>query len=249
VGAFLEGAAVLGRRTAELHLALASATDDPAFEPEPFDAHEAEAIGTEMREQGMRAFDLLKANLAVLPDEILAMAGQALGRRRQIVDSLSLKAQDHVYGKRIRTHGDYHLGHVLRTKNDFVIIDFEGEPSRPLAQRRMKHSPLKDVAAMLRSFSYAANATLMTYTARHPEDFASLEPWASLWERTVSAEFLSAYREVTKASDILPAAEDHFRGLLNAYLLEKATYELMHELNDRPAWVRIPLAGILALAA
>jgi len=247
VGAFLEAAAVLGRRTAELHLALASGAD-PAFAPEPFDAREAEASTAEMQTEAMKAFDQLKIKLSTLPDEILEMAGMALGKRRQIVDRLCIK-QDHDCGKRIRTHGDYHLGQVLRTKNDFAIIDFGGDPARPLAQRRAKHSPLKDVAAMLRSFSYAANATLMTYTTRHPEDFRSLEPWAGLWERTVSAEFLSVYREVIKPGKIVPAGEDDFRKLLDTCLLEKATYELVHELNNRSAWVRIPLAGILALPA
>jgi maltose alpha-D-glucosyltransferase/alpha-amylase len=249
VGAYLAAAAVLGRRTAELHLALASEPDDPAFSPEPFDAREIETMTAGMREDAARAFDLLKGNLSVLPDEVLEMAGVALGKRRAIVERLSLNGEGRDFGKRIRTHGDYHLGQVLRTKNDFAIIDFEGEPARPLDQRRAKHTPLKDVAGMLRSFRYAANATLMTYTTRHPEDFESLAPWASLWERTVSAEFLAAYREVTKTSDILPAAEDDFRKLLDACLLEKATYELMYELNNRPTWVRIPLAGILALAA
>ena len=184
---------VLGRRTAELHLALASAVNDPAFAPEPFEATEIEAMTARMQERAVNAFDLLKSNLVNLPDEILEMAGLALGKRRQIVDRLNLPAHDHDYGKRIRIHGDYHLGQVLRTKNDFVIIDFEGEPARPLAERRAKYSPLKDVAGMLRSFSYAANATLMTYTTRHPEDFETLEPWARLWERTVSDEFLNAY--------------------------------------------------------
>ncbi|HUB79073.1 MAG TPA: maltose alpha-D-glucosyltransferase [Bryobacteraceae bacterium] len=249
VGAFLEAAAVLGRRTAELHMALAAATDDPAFAPEPLDAHQIGSETTRMRGDAAEAFDLLKANLSALPDEILVMAGAALGKRRQIVERLGLHAGDRDYGKRIRTHGDYHLGQVLRTRNDFVIIDFEGEPARPLGERRAKHSPLKDVAGMLRSFSYAANATLMTYTTRHPEDFEALEPWATLWERTVSAEFLATYREGTQGSNILPPAEEDFRRLLDAYLLEKATYELMYELNNRPTWVRIPLAGILALTA
>jgi maltose alpha-D-glucosyltransferase/alpha-amylase len=249
VGAFLEAAVALGRRTAELHLALAAATGDPAFSPESFDTPEIEAMTAQMRDEARNAFDLLKSNLAILPDEILEMAGLALGRRRQIVDRLNLPAQGHDYGKRIRTHGDYHLGQVLRTKNDFVIIDFEGEPARPLAQRRAKYSPLKDVAGMLRSFSYAATATLMTYSIRHHEDFASLEPWARLWERTVSDKFLSTYRETIKAGNILPPGEEDFRRLLDACLFEKATYELMYELNNRPTWVRIPLAGILALAA
>ena len=249
VGAFLEAAAVLGRRTAELHLALASATGDPAFAPEPLDAREVEASTEQRREESTKAFDLLKSSLSVLPDEVLEMAGVALGKRRQILDRLSLKPQQRDAGMCIRTHGDYHLGQVLRTRNDFVIIDFEGEPARSLAQRRAKHSPLKDVAGMLRSFSYAANATLMTYTTRHPEDFESLEPWASLWERTVSAEFLSTYRESLHGSDIVPCGEEAFHRLLDACLLEKATYELTYELNNRPTWVRIPLAGILALTA
>ncbi|HXJ40805.1 MAG TPA: putative maltokinase, partial [Bryobacteraceae bacterium] len=248
VGAYLEAAAVLGRRTAELHLALAAATNDATFSPEPFDAREVEAVALQMRDEAARAFDLLKDNLARLPDELLEMAGLVLGRRSQILDRLKLPSPDHEYGKRIRTHGDYHLGQLLRTKNDFVILDFEGEPARPLAERRAKYSPLKDVAGMLRSFSYAANATLMNYTTRHPEDFDSLEPWARLWERTVAAEFLSAYRQSAHQGNIVPEVEEEFRGLLDAYLFEKTTYELTYELNNRPTWVRIPLAGILALA-
>ncbi|HVW83408.1 MAG TPA: maltose alpha-D-glucosyltransferase [Bryobacteraceae bacterium] len=249
VGAYRDAAAVLGRRTAELHLALSAATDQPAFLPEPFTPREIEAMTAQIRDEAAQAFDLLKDSLSRLPDEFLEMAGLALGKRRQIIDRLRLPSQDHRYGKRIRTHGDYHLGQVLRSRNDFVILDFEGEPARPLEQRRARYSPLKDVAGMLRSFSYAANATLMTYTTRHPEDFASLEPWARLWERTVSSEFLQAYRQTAASADFLPEADDDFRRLLDACLFEKAMYELTYELNNRPTWVRIPLAGILTLAA
>jgi maltose alpha-D-glucosyltransferase/alpha-amylase len=249
VGAYLEAAATLGRRTAELHLALSAASGDPAFSPEPFATPDVQAMTAQMREEAARTFDLLKDNLSLLPDDVLETAGPALGKRRQTIDRLRLPLQDHDYGMRIRIHGDYHLGQVLRARNDFVILDFEGEPARPLAQRRAKYSPLKDVAGMLRSFSYAANATLMTYTTRHPEDIASLEPWARLWERTVGAEFLSAYRNTAEAGTFLPAAEEDFRRLLDACLFEKAMYELMYELNNRPTWVRIPLAGILALSA
>jgi maltose alpha-D-glucosyltransferase/alpha-amylase len=249
VGAYRDAAAVLGRRTAELHLALSAPTDQPAFLPEPFTPREIEAMTAQIRDEAAQAFDLLKDSLSRLPDEFLEMAGLALGKRRQIIDRLRLPSQDHRYGKRIRTHGDYHLGQVLRSRNDFVILDFEGEPARPLEQRRARYSPLKDVAGMLRSFSYAANATLMTYTTRHPEDFASLEPWARLWERTVSSEFLQAYRQTAVSADFLPKGDDDFRRLLDACLFEKAMYELTYELNNRPTWVRIPLAGILTLAA
>jgi maltose alpha-D-glucosyltransferase/alpha-amylase len=248
VGAYLEAAAMLGRRTAELHLALASAADDPAFAPESFSPTDIEGVTSHMRDEAAHAFELLKENLPRLPDESVEAAGILLARRRQTIDLLRLPAEAHDYGRRIRTHGDYHLGQVLRTRNDFIILDFEGEPARPLAERRRKYSPLRDAAGMLRSFSYAAVATLMTYTVRHPQDFASLEPSARLWERTVGDEFLQAYYAVAEAGNILPASEEDRRKLLNACLLEKAIYELTYELNNRPDWVRIPLAGILALA-
>ncbi len=248
VGAYLEGASVLGRRTAELHLALA-ASNDPAFAPEPFTAKEIDAVGARMREEIAQAFTLLKATLSRLPDNSIEMAGLALGRQKRITDRLTLPWQGRDYGKRTRIHGDYHLGQVLRTKNDFVILDFEGEPARPLEQRRAKYTPLRDVAGMLRSFSYAANSTLMAYTTRHPDDMASLEPWARLWEQTVGTEFLNAYRETAASGRILPEADDDFRRVLDACVIEKTIYELTYELNNRPNWIRIPLAGILALPA
>ena len=237
---------MLGRCTAELHLALASATNDPDFAVEEFTVQEIEAMSARIRSEATRALDLLKSGLSRLPDDLLETAGIALGKRRQILDKLLLPP-DGCYGKRIRIHGDYHLGQVLRTKNEFVILDFEGEPGRSLAERRAKYSPLRDVAGMLRSFSYAANATLDAYIKRHPDDFASLEPWARVWERTVAAEFLFSYRKTIAPGNILPAADADFERLLNACLLEKAMYELTYEMNNRPSWVRIPLAGILTL--
>jgi maltose alpha-D-glucosyltransferase/alpha-amylase len=248
VGAYVDAAGVLGKRTAELHLALASAAGDPAFAPEQFARNEVDAMTSKMRDEVSLTFALLKATLSHLPDNSIEMAGLALGRQKRIIDRLSLTAAGHDFGKRIRIHGDYHLGQVLRTRNDFVILDFEGEPARPLEQRRAKYTPLKDVAGMLRSFSYAANSTLITYTTRHPEDMASLEPWARLWEQTVAAEFLAAYRNTVTSGNLVPAADEDFRKLLDACLLEKAMYELTYELNNRPTWIRIPLAGILTLA-
>ncbi|HLJ77622.1 MAG TPA: hypothetical protein VKT75_09420, partial [Acidobacteriaceae bacterium] len=141
----------------------------------------------------------------------------------------------------------YHLGQVLRSKGDFVIIDFEGEPARPLAERRSKQSPLKDVAGMLRSFSYAAFAALTKYTSRRPEAYAQLESWAQLWETSVSGEFLRAYIEAIGQSPIVPAQGEAFETLLDIYMLDKALYELLYELNNRPTWIRIPLHGIVSL--
>ena len=246
VGIALDSAANLGRRTAELHLGLARPTGDPAFSPEPLTAADLQALLEELRRDATRVFDLLKESVARLPDETIDMAGLVLGRRRQILDSFRLPAGESVPGKRTRVHGDYHLGQVLRVKTDHVILDFEGEPARPIAERRAKQSPLKDVAGMLRSFGYAAYAGLLTYTSRRPEDLESLEPWAQLWERSMCAEFLRCYRETAGNAAFLPSGDD-FRHVLAVYLLNKALYELSYELNNRPAWVRIPLIGILSL--
>jgi maltose alpha-D-glucosyltransferase/alpha-amylase len=247
VGIYLDSAATLGRRTAELHLALASSTDDPAFAPEPLTAQDFEALLRDLRQHAVTVFDLLKERVSYLPDEVVEIAATVLSKRRRILDHFNRLRSDNLRTQRIRIHGDYHLGQVLKVKTDFFILDFEGEPARPLAYRRAKHCPLKDVAGMLRSFSYAAHASLINYTARHSEDVARLEPWALLWERSAAAEFLRAYREIAHGSGFLPQISADFRKLLDFFLLDKALYEVLYEMNSRPAWVHIPLMGILSL--
>jgi maltose alpha-D-glucosyltransferase/alpha-amylase len=146
---------------------------------------------------------------------------------------------------KIRCHGDYHLGQVLWQENDFVILDFEGEPGRTLAERRAKQSPLRDVAGMLRSFDYAAYSELLTFTADGYERYARLEPWARIWRAWTSAAFLREYREAT--APLLPGSDEVLGRLLDFYMLEKLLWELSYEMNYRPAWVRIPLIGLLGL--
>ena len=243
---YLDAAAILGRRTAEMHLALASGRD-PAFAPCVPGAEDLEAMRDNLGGHATQAFDLLKINLSRLPDDTVEAAGLALSRRGALVGKFRTLAGLQAAGQWTRIHGDYHLGQVLRSKSDFYILDFEGEPARPLAERRAKHSPLKDVAGMMRSFSYAAFMALTKYTTRRPEDFAQLESWARLWESSVSSEFLRAYREGIGDSPIVPAARQEFDALLQIYMLDKALYELVYEMNNRPAWIRIPLHGILSL--
>jgi maltose alpha-D-glucosyltransferase / alpha-amylase len=247
VGIYLDAAAILGRRTAELHRALASPTDDPAFAPEPLQADNVEALASDVRQRASATFDLLRDRVPFLADDVIEIAASVLSRRRQILQRLQPPGHITSPAQRIRIHGDYHLGQVLRVKTDFVILDFEGEPARPLADRRSKQSPLKDVAGMLRSFSYAAYASLTGYAARHAGDVANLERWAQLWERSAAAEFLRAYRQAAAGANFVPAATEDFRALLDIFLLNKVLYEVFYELNSRPAWVRIPLLGILSL--
>jgi len=247
VGIYLESAATLGRRTAELHLALASPTDDPAFAPEPLSATDQQTLLAALREHASRVFETLKERLPYLPDEAVEMAAAVLSRRTRILDHFEAVGPEPLRTRRIRVHGDYHLGQVLKVRTDFVILDFEGEPARPLAERRSKQCPLKDVAGMLRSFSYAAYSSLINFTTRHGGDLARTEPWARLWERCVAAEFLRAYREAAHGADFLPPGIDDFRKLLDIFLVDKALYEVRYELNARPAWLRIPLMGIMSL--
>ncbi|MHB8303209.1 MAG: maltose alpha-D-glucosyltransferase [Acidobacteriaceae bacterium] len=258
-GVTLQAAAMLGRRTAEMHLALClspstEGASDAAFAAEPFSSEHLEVLKTAINDEATRAYALLRKGMSALPDDAVEIAALLLSRRTRTLEGLVGNSSGtpnsnplNPHGQRSRIHGDYHLGQVLRVKTDFVILDFEGEPARTLEARRAKHSPLKDVAGMLRSFNYAAWAALMKYTARRPDDQAQLEPWAQLWDRSVSAEFLHAYRQTMATSDLAPAENSAFRSLLNLYLLEKAFYELVYEINSRPDWVKIPLMGIASL--
>ena len=245
-GIFLDAAATLGRRTAEMHLALASG-HDAAFAPQIPAPQDLEALRAALAAHAARAFDALKSSLSRLPDDAVEPAALVLSRRGVLLAKFARLPQLSDAGQWTRIHGDYHLGQVLRSRGDFVILDFEGEPARSLDERRARHSPLKDVAGMLRSFSYAAFSALTHYIARRPAELAQLEPWARLWESAVSAEFLRAWRETAGSSAIVPSAREHFEALLEIYILDKALYELMYELNNRPAWIHIPLHGILAL--
>ncbi|HXE63621.1 MAG TPA: maltose alpha-D-glucosyltransferase [Bryobacteraceae bacterium] len=256
----LEAAELLGRRTAELHIALATPTRDTAFAAERFTsedfAREADRIASELSS----ALEVLKSKIGTLDDAACDDAGLLLSRRRELLERARSVAGLRTAGMRIRIHGDYHLGQVLRvakessnganSEGDFVLLDFEGEPARPLAERRQKHSPLKDVAGMIRSFSYAASTALdrRIGTSAEPADRASssgVTGWARCWYGTASAMFLRSYRETMATGPaILPPGPD-CQPLFAAYLLEKAVYELVYELNNRPAWVRIPIAGIL----
>ena len=250
-GYYLEAACTLGRRTAEMHLALAQPSDDPAFGPETISAADLRALEKDLYAHGAHAFDVLRGSIGKLgegSEAALELAGLVLSRRRAILGKFAALSSAGEGTQRTRVHGDYHLGQTLRSKGDFVLLDFEGEPARPLEERRARQSPMKDVAGMLRSFSYAAFAALARSTQRRPQDYDQLEPWARLWEAAVSAEFLQSYRNVAGSGGLVPSDDTAFQQLLDVYLLDKALYELVYELNNRPTWVRIPLSGILQLS-
>ena len=242
---YLATAATLGRRTAELHLAL-SETPGAAFAPEPLDASALNALANDMRSHAQASLDLLGERLGTLNEASRPFAESVLARRDLLLSRFDeLRSLDGA-GQRIRIHGDYHLGQVLRTEEDFVILDFEGEPDRTIAERRMKQSPLKDVAGMIRSYSYAAYAALYAFTTHAPDSQALLEPWADTWQYWAAEAFLDGYRTTAGASSLLPR-DGRWDCLLRAFVIEKALYELRYEVNHRPEWVRIPLSGIRKL--
>jgi maltose alpha-D-glucosyltransferase/alpha-amylase len=243
---YLTTATTLGRRTAELHTALASGTD-VAFAPEPLDRTALDRLADQMRAHGEQSLDVLAQRAGALPDGSRVHAEAVLSQRGALLAQFdAIRSVDRA-GLRIRLHGDYHLGQVLRTEEDFVILDFEGEPARSIAERRAKHSPLKDVAGMLRSYSYAAYAALFAFSVNGPDDDAALEPWADAWQHWVTEAFLKGYWTTIGVSPLLPHSDAARQVLLEAFILDKALYELAYELNNRPDWLRIPLIGVRKL--
>jgi maltose alpha-D-glucosyltransferase / alpha-amylase len=249
IGSYLDSAALLGRRTAELHLALASDQKDPDFAPQAFSDVELRALANSAVQLLTANFDLLGRLKDKMPDHSREDAESALRLEERARGRLQLLAGRRISAMVIRIHGDYHLGQVLFTGSDFVIIDFEGEPARPLAERRKKRSPLQDVAGMLRSFHYAAYAPLLHDNGKKlpPETLQDLGDWAQYWQRWVSVTFLKTYLEVSGNANFIPKDREDLALLLDLYLLDKAVYELGYELNNRPSWVRIPLDGISQL--
>ncbi|MBS1813534.1 MAG: maltose alpha-D-glucosyltransferase [Acidobacteria bacterium] len=232
IARYMEAARKLAQRTAEMHAVLATGTT-PEMVAEPMTAASLQADAERLIEQAESALATLRRKLADLPEDLGDLAAQLLVQRskiREIAEQIAT-VDPATAGKRTRIHGDYHLGQVLRTADDFVLLDFEGEPAKPIEVRREKMSPLRDVAGMLRSFRYAAAAFARTH--------AGVDDWVEKWDEEVATAFLRSYNSV--------AAPNGPEDLLRAYLLEKALYELQYELNNRPGWAEIPLRGILKL--
>jgi maltose alpha-D-glucosyltransferase/alpha-amylase len=243
IGPHVEWAALLGLRTAEMHQALVSDTQDPAFAPEPFSAIDRRAMMHASRISAKRAFRAARphASRSAAVKEVIGRADEILARQQQLGSSKARVA-------RIRCHGDFHLGQVLWTGKDFVIIDFDGEPSNPLTQRRRKRPALVDVAGMLRSFQYASRAAAIQLdrSLAHLGE-AQLEPWLSLWRKGVSGTFLSSYLGAIPPDSAIIENPEEVDALLEFFLFDKALYELAYEANNRPDWIEIPARGILDL--
>jgi maltose alpha-D-glucosyltransferase/alpha-amylase len=250
LGDSVEMLRLLGKRTAEMHLALASRPDEPAFAPEPFTDFHRNALYHGVLALSMRTLDQVRNRLTQLPEDAQPEAGKLLEREGDLRARLQDLRDRRMNVTRIRHHGDFHLGQVLHTGKDFVIIDFEGDPRRPIGQRRLKGCPLRDVAGMLRSLDYAAHSALFGQIPGivAPKEAAGpLRTWAGIWSRWAGVLYLAGYLETAGRTSFLPGAADDARALLRFCLLERALLELSHELTQRLDWVRIPIHGLLEI--
>ena len=245
IGPYMTLAALLGRRSGELHAALASSVEVPAFAPEPFSTLHQRSLYQSVRASMRQNFDALRSSLTKLLPNHVPLAQRVLGHQDTIDRILRQIVGPKIDTVKIRCHGDFHLGQVLYTGKDFYIIDFEGEPARALSQRRLKRNALRDVAGMIRSFHYAATNALQS--SGRPEDAEVLRPWARLWVDWVSATYLRGWMEAAVPAKLVPTAA-HMEILIEFYLLEKCIYELGYELDNRPDWTWIPLNGLQEIA-
>ncbi len=225
---FLERLASLGSATARLHSVLATDAGDPAFSPQDPSSEFLNLLKATLDDQLEKVF-------GHLPDDNPSVA-PIVGLEQEVRERVTLPSQGPIGGKSIRIHGDYHLGQTLHNQDGWTLLDFEGEPARPLSARRQKRSPLRDVASMLRSFSYATWAVKLQLGLEAPDGF----------EDRARTAFLDAYFSTVEPA-LLPTGQAQVSGLLSTFELEKALYELQYELNNRPDWVPIPVAGILRL--
>jgi maltose alpha-D-glucosyltransferase/alpha-amylase len=243
---YIEETLLLGKRTAEMHQALASSRRDPAFEPENFSLLYQRSVYQNIRNNLKQQMNLLSRIKSRLKDEVRGDAEEILASQVDILEKLRMLNRKKFTASKIRIHGDFHLGQVLFTGKDHIIIDFEGEPARAPSERRLKYSPLRDVAGMIRSFHYASYSVLLQHSSTHPENYPFLEKWAGHWFICIAGLYLKSYLAELKTADLVPQDPADFEILLDALLLNKAIYELGYELNNRPDWVIIPIKGIQA---
>jgi maltose alpha-D-glucosyltransferase/alpha-amylase len=244
---YLAQAQVLGQRTAELHRALATPTDDAAFAAEPLTRADLKSWQRATRHQAEAAFKALRHALPHLDGADRDHAQALLARRKACDGRIEALGEAAIGAVKTRIHGDYHLGQVLVAQADFYILDFEGEPARPLAERRAKSSPLKDVAGMLRSFDYAAWAAVVGLSEAHPGSADVVRSLAEAWRQATAQAFLDAYRKTIAGCPSYPESEVEATRLLDFFLLDKALYEICYEAANRPAWIRIPLNGVASV--
>ncbi|RDE50943.1 MAG: alpha-amylase, partial [Candidatus Accumulibacter meliphilus] len=240
---------ILARRSAQMHVALSQRTGDDAFDPEPIQADDLPQWVKQVHDDALVTIDLLSAQRERLPPALQALVLALIADTQRLLQRVDDCAQHPPQGFKTRYHGDYHLGQVLLLNNDFMIIDFEGEPARSLPERRRKHSALRDVAGMLRSFDYARH-TALQQAAQHAGEVEKLAPVTAAWLQEARAAFLDAYREEAVAAGLYlnKDAFDAQQPLLALFEIEKALYELRYELANRPDWLGVPLRGVSALA-
>ncbi|MDP2433120.1 MAG: maltose alpha-D-glucosyltransferase [Pseudomonadota bacterium] len=244
-GYFLSLMDLLGRRSAELHRAFCRPTGDAAFDPTPITPEDLAAWSTKLRAEAVATLDSLESRRDGLSDDMRAASGHLLALRPTLIERVSPAALAGVAAAKMRFHGDYHLGQVLMAENDFIITDFEGEPARPMAERNQKHSPLRDVAGMLRSFSYAAAVATNHATSERPGDRHHLGPLVRTWESEVGAAFLKGYGDAMQDCPAWPTDAAATARLIEFFVIEKALYELRYEMDNRPDWLSIPLFSLL----
>ncbi|MFZ0704397.1 MAG: maltose alpha-D-glucosyltransferase [Candidatus Korobacteraceae bacterium] len=247
-GSFVDVVKALGHRTAEMHRALASRPDVPAFAPEPFTEFYRHSVYHGILGQLNRTFDALRTRMASLSGQAKQEAEQILARETDVRKQLLQLRDQRVGGLRIRQHGDFQLSNLIYSGNDWIITNFEGDAFRSVSERRIKRSALRDVASMLRSLHYVSHAALfgdVPGLTPSREGHPAIEKWAHIWYRWTSCIFLKEYLNTASGADFLPPRPQELRILLSSYLLERALMEIEHELQYRPQWIRIPLHGIL----
>lgn len=246
-GVFAERMYLLGKRTGEMHQALMSHPDEKDFEPEAFSLHYQRSLFSGLQSLTRASLQSLKQNVKALPESVREESERILKSKDQVLTIFKRIFAHKIDTMKIRNHGDFHLGQVLWTGRDFIIIDFEGEPAKPYSERRLKRSPLRDVAGMIRSFHYAVYSTVMQDQFNTQRQETNLLEWADLWYHHISRFYLQGYFDQVKGASFIPQDEGDLRVLMETYILEKAVYELNYELNNRPDWVLIPIRGIQSI--